>query len=202
MSGDVIGDLDLVDKVMEGLGDDAVGDFDLGVDVNIILGGDVMDDLGDGICNDTAANITGDERSHDVMNELGDNLGDDTVANFTGDELGGDVIDELGDDLGDDTVANVTGDELGDSGSGSDANVSSVQLGDGSSGVCDVDGDDMEDDVIFISDEEDCTDITEFQSYEKTQIVTLTIKRKVRLVNGVDGIENFRCVVHHEEFIN
>ena len=66
----------------------------------------------------------------------------------------------------------------------------------------DVDGDDMDDDVIVISDEEDCTDITEFQSYEKTQIVTLTFKRKVRLVNGVEVIENFGCVVHREEFIN
>ena len=183
LSGDVIGDLDLVGNVMEGLGDDAVGYFDLGGDVIVDLGGDVMDDLGDGICDETVTNVTGEE--------LGDG-GSGSDANVSGVQAGD----------GSSGEGDVTVDELGDGGSGSDANVSGVQVGDGSSGESDVDGDDMDDDVIVISDEEDCTDITEFQSYEKTQIVTLTFKRKVRLVNGVKVIENFGCVVHREEFIN
>ena len=59
------------------------------------------------------------------------------------------------------------------------------------------------DDVIIISDDEDnenCTDLTEFHQTEKTQIVTLTYKRKIKYVNGVQIIENFGCAVHREEF--
>ena len=109
---------------------------------------------------------------------------------------------------GDDSSSNVLGgdvlgaDDLGGGDSGSDVLGGDVLCGD------DLGGDDsgsdvLGDDVIIISDDEDnenCIDLTEFHQTEKTQIVTLTYKRKIKYVNGAQIIENFGCAVHREDF--
>ena len=87
--------------------------------------------------------------------------------------VGGDVLG--GDDLGDgDSGSNVLGGDV----------LGGYELGGDDLGGDDSGSDVLGDDVIIISDDEDnenCTDLSEFHQTEKTQIVTLTYKRKLNI---------------------
>lgn len=89
-------------------------------------------------------------------------------------------------------VGGQSSDVMGQCGNGADQ-------GDNDESAFDIAGNEA---VIVISDDEDnnCRDIILSNQTEKTQVVTMTFKRKIIINNGHRTVENLGCVVHFEEY--